>query len=471
MGCNELHALGRSKKVYIGRESTFGAFVKPTTAHGAKVLTCKFDFAQERKDTRNASASRSLQERMSGKKTVQYSIEAYLAASGIGGAGPDLAPMIQSVMGTVAAPQTVTVSDYASMGTSTVTVTINGAATVLTAGTSFTAETSNDVTATNLAVAIAALTGVGAAAVGAVVTVTPDAGYYDVRITSSSGTKLTVAYASGMAFGLSATQGVLGSCSITQHNAGVVQEAVWGALGEQMTIKAPGASEPTISFSGPCVGHAHTGTGTHDGALSGSETTLTVHAADVGNFDVGSVIQVGTSTDHLVTAASGTSLTVTPGISGGQSNDCAIVPYVPTETTVGTASTGLVGSIKLDDGSALPITNFEVTVKNNLKTTNDEFGYDTVTDYIEGRRSVTGTLQLRARKDVMGYLLRRKLFTTRDVDVVIGTTGSQITITMPTVEIDATGLEVPESEEAVFTLPFTALSTAGETEISLTFSW
>jgi predicted RecA/RadA family phage recombinase len=74
---------------------------------------------------------------------------------------------------------TLQVLDYATLagGTPpTVTVTVNGTATVLTEGTEWTAETSDDVTATNLAAAIEAIVGVDAAAVTDTVTVTPSTG-------------------------------------------------------------------------------------------------------------------------------------------------------------------------------------------------------------------------------------------------------------------------------------------------------
>jgi len=75
---------------------------------------------------------------------------------------------------------TLQVLDYAQLASdnATVTVTINGVANVLTEGTGFTAETSDEVTATNLAAAIAALAGVAAAAVTDTVTVTPGTGSF-----------------------------------------------------------------------------------------------------------------------------------------------------------------------------------------------------------------------------------------------------------------------------------------------------
>jgi predicted RecA/RadA family phage recombinase len=75
---------------------------------------------------------------------------------------------------------TLQVLDYVQLGTdnATVTVTINGVATVLTEGTDWTASVSDDSTATSLAAAIAALVGVAAAAVTDTVTVTPGTGSF-----------------------------------------------------------------------------------------------------------------------------------------------------------------------------------------------------------------------------------------------------------------------------------------------------
>ena len=66
------------------------------------------------------------------------------------------------------------VLDYASLTGNTVTVRIDGTNNVLTEGAEWTAATDNDTTASSLATAIAALSGAGATASGAVVTVTAD---------------------------------------------------------------------------------------------------------------------------------------------------------------------------------------------------------------------------------------------------------------------------------------------------------
>ena len=81
---------------------------------------------------------------------------------------------------------TLTVLDFAQLDSdnATVTVTINGVATVLTEEVEWNAATSNDATATSLAAAIEALTGVKAAAVTNVVTVTPATGIGATSLTT-----------------------------------------------------------------------------------------------------------------------------------------------------------------------------------------------------------------------------------------------------------------------------------------------
>jgi predicted RecA/RadA family phage recombinase len=81
---------------------------------------------------------------------------------------------------------TLTVLDFATLGTdnATVTVTINGTATVLTEGAGWTAAASNDATATSLAAAISALTGVTATAATNVVTVAPATGVGPTSLTT-----------------------------------------------------------------------------------------------------------------------------------------------------------------------------------------------------------------------------------------------------------------------------------------------
>lgn len=89
--------------------------------------------------------------------------------------------------------KSVTVDDYNNCGTDTVTVTIDGSASVLTEASEWTAATSNAATATSLASAIDALTGVSASATAAVVYVTKDDTTSAITLAEGDATCTTIA--------------------------------------------------------------------------------------------------------------------------------------------------------------------------------------------------------------------------------------------------------------------------------------
>ncbi len=87
---------------------------------------------------------------------------------------------------------TITIVTFGSLGSATVAIDINGTTNTLTEGVDWDAETSNTVTATNLAAALNALTGITATSSGAVVTITVHPDYYAEDITLSDETNMTV---------------------------------------------------------------------------------------------------------------------------------------------------------------------------------------------------------------------------------------------------------------------------------------
>lgn len=111
----------------------------------------------------------------------------------------------------VQAQATVTITDYTQLGTDVITV--NG--TALTEGTDWNAATSNDVTATNLAAAIDALSGYSASASGAVVTIITDT--YGV-----AGNTETLAYTDGGSAGATISGGTFAGGAATNIDVIVV---------------------------------------------------------------------------------------------------------------------------------------------------------------------------------------------------------------------------------------------------------
>jgi len=140
---------------------------------------------------------------------------------------------------------------------------------------------------------------------------------------------------------------------------------------------------------------------------------------------------------------------------------------------------GISGSLVLNSVT-LPVTAFDVTVTNGVKALSDEAFEKGTSDFVAGYRSVKGNISVRARKDFIKSLAQRYVQTTATADPTFssvalvvtlgGTTGYKVVATMSKIEIDFAGIEVPEAEEAVLSLPFTALGTSGSDELTLAWN-
>lgn len=287
------------------------------------------------------------------------------------------------------------------------------------------------------------------------------------------------------AYTIADSQTARGSVSISHEGNSIHAEAGMGSWVEQFKLSYTGTSLPEFSFEGGARDYIHTGYSLLDGGISGGASTLVVD--DVNQYTVGSVISIGTSNNsggsppgHEVTAinTSTRTLTVTPTVTGAQSDNAVVAPYVPTETTAGTVVSHIYASATLtgqmSGGSAtLPVVSFEIMGKNNFKVHDDEAGTQLVTDLTPGWRDITGTITFRARRD---QLIRvgnwwRAPTTTRDLQVVIGTTaGSILTVDANQIRVENGKVEYPEADEAMITLAFYNMGSSGADELSMTFT-
>ena len=295
--------------------------------------------------------------------------------------------------------------------------------------------------------------------------------------------------AMGGAFGASTAKtykfsdsNALPTCRIARTANGVLREDLFGAYVEEMSISASGGEEPKISFSGGAFNYALTGTGSADGVGS-STSALAVHSGEGVGFMVGSVIDLN-SAERTITAKTGADA-LTLSSAHSWSNDAAVTPSTYTETTAGNPVNGISGSLTLNSVS-LPVTSFDVTVTNGIKALSDEAFEKGTSDFVAGFRSVKGNISVRARKDFIASLAQRYVqfngtdptatnydptFSSVALVVTMGsTTGYKVVATMSKVEIDFAGIEIPESEEAVLSLPFTALGTSGSDELTLAWN-
>jgi hypothetical protein len=495
MGQAVPHAIGRFERFFAKKETTYGTFVQPTandTSAGegeAKILTSAMSVVTDRQDRDDKRNTRSLQERVDGKNAVEASAEMYILPVA-SGTIPDAGATLKNWLGVENIRTFLTVVDYTNGALDTVTVTLDGTPTVLTEGTDFSAVTDNNTTATNIATAIDGVTGYSASATGAVVTVLAVDGSNTSTIATGDATAWTATPTADVRYSFSKAQDAHGSLSLTRHvpdasdnDLGVVQEAVTGFAAQEGTISMSGGDIPTISVSGFGSTHIHTGASTLDGALSGSETQITVDDPD--NFEVGSVFAIyrastgvldnGTGDGYRVTVKAAGLLDVTPSIVLAADDADLVIPFVPADTTAGSPIPGIQATFNLGPtgGSltALKVQSFEVTDANQHVPFDDEAGEQNVTDYHPGDRVVSGSITLRARRDFIVFLGTRKTFAVQDIQVLAGQSdGSQILIDV-TCELEFEALDIPQgAESAIITLPFRGLSSAGEGELAVTIT-
>lgn len=471
MGLTYKHALGRNTDFFVNPEAAFDTFVKPAGTDAVKALKITINPTVDRKDRADANGTRDTLERITGRSSVDWSTEHYLCPSGYRGEAPDVGDLLKCAFGVATATKdvgTITVVGYANGSTDTLTVTIDGTAHVLTEGTDFDAETSDEVTAGNIQTVVDALTGVTATVADDVVTVTADAGVNTLDLATGDATAWTATVNDGeVVYSLSDTQGVLGSVALIRNVDELVMDAVSGCWVEEVKITLSGGDEPKLAFSGGGATHIHTSATVLDGALSGEKDPI---IDDEYAVEVGSVIKIGSDDNsgagHDVTAKVGTQLTITDNATAD--NDAEITPFTPTATTGGSPLAGISGALTIDT-VAFPITQIEVTLKNNIKPINDEYGSAVVTDVIEGKRNVSGSINCRARRDQVIELGNRKGFATRAIVVTAGSVaGALVSLSIPYAEIEFSPFEVPESDECTFSLPFRGLGSTGADSISLT---
>jgi len=291
----------------------------------------------------------------------------------------------------------------------------------------------------------------------------------------------TVNASTSVVYTLTRTQGLQGSLSLAHEFSEVVMEALKGAWVQTVKISISGGNEPRISFEGGAADHVQTGYST--AASISNSNTVVVTAADQDLFEVDSIVAVGAQTDRKVTAKTANSLTVDGAAITATTP--VVKPWIPADTyalddsgnTGGDALAEIDGTLTLTDSGSIiaettpKITAFELNITNNFKPINNEAFQDKVTDIIEGYRSITGSITIRARRDWIKLWASRKRFVTTDLFVRVGpASGRRMEIDLNQIEIEFGDLDIPQEEEGLFTLPFLALGTlAGEDECTISF--
>ena len=90
---------GVAEQFYASAETTFGTMVKPTAADALRVIQTTFTPAQERVNRRDKRNSRSVSERITRKKSAEWSVTTYALPSGTAGTAPDCGALLEALFG------------------------------------------------------------------------------------------------------------------------------------------------------------------------------------------------------------------------------------------------------------------------------------------------------------------------------------------------------------------------------------
>jgi len=98
---SDIYAYGREQIVFVKAEGAdaYGTLVHPAGGDAIKVLSCKMNISQERKDRLEKGSTRSIISRFTGRKSADWSIEKYSLPSGSKGTKPDDAVLWEAMFG------------------------------------------------------------------------------------------------------------------------------------------------------------------------------------------------------------------------------------------------------------------------------------------------------------------------------------------------------------------------------------
>lgn len=265
-------------------------------------------------------------------------------------------------------------------------------------------------------------------------------------------------------YALSNTQ-TIPSYSLVQNfnaNSSIYQDQVRGFILDELKINAPGNEKSTITCSGKAMGHVGVGYGVSS-AITGAGTGVTFTTPTGFNFEAGGVVQIDAQTNggagFTVASSTATGIVVAPAHAGGIVVGSIVRPYVPTPTyQAGTVISHIQGALTLD-GVAFLATGLELSIKRNLDWIEDEYAVPALSDAAPKMRTIEGSVSVRARRDNIIELIRRKNFTQRNLNFQLGATAGNIwELQMATIEPLVEGLEGPQSGMGTIKFPFRALA-------------
>lgn len=240
-------------------------------------------------------------------------------------------------------------------------------------------------------------------------------------------------------------------------------EYVNGMYLKQATIALPGDGPGTIKYQGKGAETVISGLAQVNGAVAAS-TAVIVNNGEAEFYENGGYVMAVHPDGRTILAGVDGSLrvngdpnltthTVTLNTAVTIPDDGFLVPWDPgavQQTGRDAVFTDLVGSMKLDSaGSAVDVTNIELSINNDHVDFDNRFGKDANAGYAAGNRcTMTLSVTFDLSNETMGKVVQTRKFTGLRPEVVIGdpATGRALTITgtnwipsVPTIEVPENG--------------------------------
>lgn len=455
MGLLQDHALGRDGQFYSVTESTKGTFVRPIAGHAMRMLSVELPAAlgQERTARRDHRQGRADVERIAGKEALPWSVTGYMIPSGVAGTAPDADALYEAAFGVGGASgSTYVYSPSDSQSPVTVSLT-------------------HWIRTYMLSLAGAWVDEFMISGQGADPIRVKFAGGALHRYRTGSSTLSAAMSSSANAFVQTGEEepfdanGIVAVGSDTNSGAGyLISSVAWTSTITVVDYSVGGTDTITLASrtdKGPMTVTLTEGTDFNAATDNGTTATNIANAIDALDHysasAAGSVVTVVAIGAIKYLAASGSDanawtvtdakrITIESSISA--SSGATFYPYAPTPSTAGTVIAGISGALTLDSVS-MPVTAFEVSIKNNVKVEDDRVFSALPTDAINGYVDVTAKLSLRLRRDMVRFL-GHNAWRPMALSITMGDStvpGHYATFSIPRFELARVPQSIPEADE------------------------
>lgn len=243
-----------------------------------------------------------------------------------------------------------------------------------------------------------------------------------------------------------------------------------GACVSQASLNLSNKGGAKVEFTGGFMEMGWAGTDTVNGLVDASASVIVDNPK---RFKAGARVQIGTDTNsgagYEITAVDNDTSTLTLGTAVSCADGVTIKGFLPSFTVIGTPLESRNTIVKIDD-VVTKITALKLDIGSPVEFQTDELTADNYpADYVEDKRSIKGTLDIKFRKDSVSDFADGLINNQKAIDISIGETAGSIMQIL----LGHSKMEVPSITTSAPTvklsIPFTCLGSEGEDSCSIIF--